>query len=332
MPWNAPIVPIGGTVITVAWAGANVVDPITWLRQITGNADPGAANRVLVSVGPTTSAWGQIPDAALAVPKVSKVGDTMTGDLQVNRGGSGAPTTGYLILGNNGGWYFGFDGTQHVLSTPRLSVSGDVYVNRTATPTQGFLILGNNAAHYVGFDGTQIVADGSPIWTDANSPLRVTTPRLADLAVTTAKLADGSVTTAKLADGSVTAAKLAAAVAGYLVPAGIIALWNAPSPPAGWVIDTSYAGRTVIGTGGGFTLVSTGGATTHTHDIAHEHPQGTTEAATGTTMGVQGGSTTAPAPGHTHQFTAPSHGAGGLFSAAASSLPPYLVSNFIRKT
>ena len=40
MTWNTPVSPVAGTVITVAWATSNVVQPVTWLRLMTGNADP----------------------------------------------------------------------------------------------------------------------------------------------------------------------------------------------------------------------------------------------------------------------------------------------------
>lgn len=256
MPWSPPIPPISGSVITVAWAQANVVDTITWLRQLTGGVDPGASNKVLVSNGPTSTAWGQVPDVALAVPKVSRTGDTMTGDLQVNRGSG---PTGYLILGNNTAYFFGFDGSQHVLQTPQLTVGGDVYVNRAATPTQGYVILGNSAAHYVGFNGIEILADGSPVWTDANAPLRVTTPRLADLAVTTPKLADGAVTVAKLHSSVPT------------VPSGLIAAFlTAAAIPTGWTRFTAANGKQLIGAGtaGGQTFLENtpaGGAWTHGH-------------------------------------------------------------------
>jgi len=291
MPWAAPVVPIAGTVITVAYATGNIVNPINWLRQMTGGADPGLANRALISSGPTTTTWGLLPDIAMATQKVTRTGDTMTGDLQVNRSAqTSQPLQGYLILGANAAYYFGYDGGKHVLNTPRLNVTNDVYVDRASggNATIGYVILGNNAAHFVGFDGTNTVADGSPIWTDANSPLRVTTPRIAD----------GAVTTAKLADGQVTPAKLHSTVA--IVPSGLIAAFpNAAAIASGWSRFTNGNGRFLVGAGtvAGQTFVegaSAGSTWAHLHGVS-------LSAAAVSGGNVQsGGSSTANTADHTH--------------------------------
>jgi hypothetical protein len=47
MPWTAPVNPVSGTVITVAYAVSNILDPIRWLRLLGGNADPPGSNYVL---------------------------------------------------------------------------------------------------------------------------------------------------------------------------------------------------------------------------------------------------------------------------------------------
>lgn len=233
MAWTSPVVPISGTTITVAWAQSNVVDLLNWLRQMTGGADPSASDKVLISLSPTTTTWGLVPDAALQTPKVSRSGDTMTGDLQVNRNGSAAPTTGYLILGNNTAFYVGFDGTKHVINTPRLNVTNDLYVDRSqaGSPTTGFVILGNNAAHYVGFDGTNVVADGSKIVTLANDGA-------------------GSLVDADLLDG-VQGSGYALAAAG--VPLGAVVwfrtLAELTAAGAAWTRETNLDGRLLIGAG-----------------------------------------------------------------------------------
>lgn len=92
MAYGTPTDPVAGTVITVAYAVANLLDPIRQLRANTGGADPPAANRVAVSTGvggPTT--WQQVPtdaildaavtDVKMATQKVSRAGDTMTAPL-----------------------------------------------------------------------------------------------------------------------------------------------------------------------------------------------------------------------------------------------------------
>lgn len=170
MAWSSPITPVSGTVITVAWAVTSVVDPINWLRALTGGADPPAANRVVVSLSTSTSAWVQVPTDAIAdgavtdvkmgTQKVTRAGDTMTNDLILTRSGG---TTGYLILGSNTAFYFGYDGSKHVLRTGRLDVLGDLYVYRdvAGAATTGYLILGTSASNFIGFDGTKLVTSGS---------------------------------------------------------------------------------------------------------------------------------------------------------------------------
>jgi hypothetical protein len=178
MPRDIPVVPVSGTVITVPWA-TTIINAINWLYGLTGSANPPGAGYSIDSVSTTATTW---------VQKVNRGGDTMTNDLQVNRSALAAPTTGFLVLGNDTAKFFGFDGTTHVLATPRFDIRNDLYVYRVGTPAQGYVILGNNAAHYVGFDGTNIVADGSQIRTVANDtrvgvPLNAVVwfPTLADL-------------------------------------------------------------------------------------------------------------------------------------------------------
>jgi hypothetical protein len=92
MPYGNPVDPVAGTVITVAYARTNILDPIRWLRLLTGNADPPGSSYVIVSGGTASASWakvssdvvadGSISDAKLTNPKVNRVGDTMTGFLQ----------------------------------------------------------------------------------------------------------------------------------------------------------------------------------------------------------------------------------------------------------
>lgn len=90
MAYGTPVDPVPGTVITVAYQIANVLDPIRALRANTGNGDPPALNRVAVSSAPGgPSAWIQVPtgaiadaaitDAKLAVAKVNRTQGSYTG-------------------------------------------------------------------------------------------------------------------------------------------------------------------------------------------------------------------------------------------------------------
>jgi hypothetical protein len=55
--WSSPVDPVGGTVITVAYAVANILDPIRWLRLMAGNADPPGSGYVLTSDSVSAVSW-----------------------------------------------------------------------------------------------------------------------------------------------------------------------------------------------------------------------------------------------------------------------------------
>jgi hypothetical protein len=90
MPWTAPVNPVSGTVITVAYAVSNILDPIRWLRLLGGNADPPGSNYVLTSDSVSAVTWKQhgaaiVGGGGLGYTPVSRLGDTMTGQLRVFR-------------------------------------------------------------------------------------------------------------------------------------------------------------------------------------------------------------------------------------------------------
>ena len=66
MSYGSPSDPVGGTVITVAYAVANLLDPIRWLRLLTGNADPPGSAFVVVSTSTTGTTWMRVPTDAIA--------------------------------------------------------------------------------------------------------------------------------------------------------------------------------------------------------------------------------------------------------------------------
>jgi hypothetical protein len=88
--YGTPTDPVGGTVITVAYAVANILDPLRWLRLMTGNADPPGSAYVVVSDSATGTTWRKVPADALAAgavvahlgyTPVSRNGDFMAGPL-----------------------------------------------------------------------------------------------------------------------------------------------------------------------------------------------------------------------------------------------------------
>src|SRR5262245_44800465 len=104
MAWTAPADPVGGTVITTAWAITNVTNNLRWLRLMTGNADPPGTSYVPVSSSISAVAWSKIPADALQ----AGVALTNLGYTPVNRAGDASitgtlQTTGALVSTNPGG-------------------------------------------------------------------------------------------------------------------------------------------------------------------------------------------------------------------------------------
>jgi microcystin-dependent protein len=107
MSYGSPSDPVAGTVITVAYAKSNLLDPIRWLRLMQGNADPPGSSYVVVSDSTTGTTWKKVPADALAAgvavanlgyTPVNKAGDTLTGPLVVPAlGVAGAATVGTTL-------------------------------------------------------------------------------------------------------------------------------------------------------------------------------------------------------------------------------------------
>jgi hypothetical protein len=99
MTWTTPVAGVPGTVITAAWSTANVVDPLNWLRLMTGNADPPGSNYVVVSGSTSSTAWGKvtsdvIADGAITSTKLSQsylplVGGVLSGPVRFSTDGTG---------------------------------------------------------------------------------------------------------------------------------------------------------------------------------------------------------------------------------------------------
>lgn len=92
MAYGTPSDPVSGTVITVAYAVSNLLDPIRWLRLMTGNADPPGSSYVVVSDSTTGTTWKKVPADALAAgvaaanlgfTPLRNTTDTLTGNLTV---------------------------------------------------------------------------------------------------------------------------------------------------------------------------------------------------------------------------------------------------------
>jgi hypothetical protein len=198
MAYGTPANPVAGTVITVAYQVANVLDPIRWLRAMSGGADPPGSNYVVVSSSTSTTGWGKVStdviadaavsDAKLQAQKVNRAGDVMTGDLTVSRAGGGQPGQGVLYLGQTGGLrYLYWDGSAFQLIGGPLNVgagaqfAGDILTYRSGATGEGALYLGltiNTA--YLRYDGAnyqfgggfgntaQLFRAGNRVWDAGN--------------------------------------------------------------------------------------------------------------------------------------------------------------------
>lgn len=84
MAYGTPADPVAGTVITVAYAIANILDPIRALRAFTGGSDPPGSNYWLRSTSTSAVSWVSRAAevlAAIGYTPVNKAGDTMSGNL-----------------------------------------------------------------------------------------------------------------------------------------------------------------------------------------------------------------------------------------------------------
>lgn len=80
MVWNTPPTKATGDFYTAFMWNTYMKDNTIHLRNLTGGADPGATDKVLVSDGPleTDVTWTTVPDAAMANPHVRRVNLTDT--------------------------------------------------------------------------------------------------------------------------------------------------------------------------------------------------------------------------------------------------------------
>lgn len=354
MAYGTPADPVAGTVITVAYAVTNLLDPIRWLRQMTGNSDPPGSNYWLRSTSTTGVTWASRDTevmAALGYTPVNKAGDTMTGSLTFSTNTSGIVLSGSGQLFDVSGLGTLFRphndafGLQQQNSTGMMTVtpSGALFPQ----PLQALTLAAT-------------VATGTPPLTVASTTV---VPNL----------------NADLLDGMHAADIISTAASGG-VPAGVIAMWlTSMTPPSGWVIETNLAnvfpgGVNGSGTGLFGALNSTGGATQHFHDQSqhvhsgpshahslnnHTHGFSGTTASSGSTDGLgNNGGTSVNTTSHTHGFggttggnTGDTGGAGsgntgpaGDFTGGASgagsnttalntaTLPPFRAVLFIRKS
>lgn len=70
MAYGTPADPVSGTVITVSYAVANLLNPIRWLRQLTGGSDPPGSGYVVASTSTALTNWQKVTNDLLATDAV----------------------------------------------------------------------------------------------------------------------------------------------------------------------------------------------------------------------------------------------------------------------
>lgn len=94
--YGTPTDPVSGTIITVAYAVANFLNPIRALRAFTGGADPPGSGYVVTSDSVSATTWKTtiaVVAAAIGYTPLNKAGDTITpGGLNI---------AGALVIGGS---------------------------------------------------------------------------------------------------------------------------------------------------------------------------------------------------------------------------------------
>lgn len=93
MAYGTPADPVAGTVITVAYAVANFLDPIRALRAFTGGADPPGTGYVVSSDSTLATSWKTILSIIGYTP-ANKAGDTFIGPIAA----PGITSTGAMVV------------------------------------------------------------------------------------------------------------------------------------------------------------------------------------------------------------------------------------------
>lgn len=323
MAYGTPADPVSGTVITVAYAVANILDPIRWLRLMTGNTDPPGSSYVVVSTSTTITSWQKVPaDALAAGVAVANLGYTpadiagaaFTGNVsapnlsagtvsasgQVSAGqyagGSllaGLPSLLGLNLGNNG-----------IASSGPVACT-DVnpsHMYTGGTKTSGLpSVLGLNV-------GTNGIASDGPI--NPSSYLGGTTgagiPSVLGLNVGTNGIS--SAATIFIAGSEVYWPSNPPPVSGGAgVPSGLIgAFETAAAIATGWARYTAADGRMLVGAGSVFSVTWTE-ATNYGAAWSHKHTSNSFSAAV---TGTGTGSATGGPSDHTGNNSASGQSAG----------------------
>lgn len=164
MPYGTPTDPVAATVITVAYAVANILNPIRWLRQMTGNADPPGSDYVVRSTSTTATVWSKVTTDLLDTAAVTNT-KILAGTIDAStRLAEGSVTESRLAVGNDPS------------TSGFLGWTGSLFQWRTVQDAD----IANAAILYRQFNATNSPGDTQyPAWNNAAGKWTFTTPAAA---------------------------------------------------------------------------------------------------------------------------------------------------------
>lgn len=287
MPYGTPANPVSGTVITVAYAVANLLDPIRWLRIMTGNADPPGSAYVVVSDSSSGASWNKVPtdaiaDGAVTTPKLA----------------DGAVTTPKLATAVSSTISANTAAAAAAQSTANTGVSNAAAAQSTANTASTAATNAQNTANTAITNAATANTNAGNAQTTANNANALAASKIdqatgdsryfrLDVANTTH--ANITVIGAALVADNITLAgvPLTPSVSG--VPTGCIAGWDTgTSVPSGWTRKTAMNGRMAVGDGTTFSVTFTVGGAAGTGSWSHNHAHATTHSHDASTLTVAG--------------------------------------------
>jgi hypothetical protein len=333
MAYGTPTDPVAGTVITVAYAVANLLNPIRALRDFTGGSDPPGSNYWLRSTSTTAVSWVARSAevlAALGYTPVNSAGDTMTGDLTLNN----TKALHGKTTGGVGQWLIGLWSDEKIYvgdASQALVLDGTSISLDVNTSVVGALTVSGNIA-----SSTGNVTAAATISAGANVSATGNVTAGSTVAATGNVTAGGNITTTTgtvagdvvngVSDVRINNTSVSSlfAATGHshgtsgTVPSGLVAMFRTNAAIAsGWTRETNLDGRIPVGAGTTFTVTyventAYGSSWSHAHTAPTHQHSGSSLGISGNTGGPTDINGLAAAGGVNLPTTSHTHDAGSL--------------------
>lgn len=271
MPYGTPTDPVAGTVITVAYAVANLLNPIRALRAFTGGSDPPGSNYWLRSDSTSAVSWvarAAEVIAALGYTPVNKAGDTMTGTLTMTTAANSVSAAGTITTSSvsaNSIVTSGGISANNSIATAATLIGANASITSTATAAV------HNGTVDVRVAGTSVLSRATHTGTQPAS----TISDIADV-----RVPDGAVvwfeTLAELTAAGASWQRYTAADGRLLVGAGSSAsaqtFTQATNYGSTWTPTSGVTATSATIGPSGFTALALGTGAPGTADYSHTHP------------------------------------------------------------